>query len=140
MKNRKALLAKVLSYSILIFQAIFTLSTLPNFLSASDYSGIFLLIALYAVTIVVIFIFPNLHSVITNVPYRWSVLVVLFISAIMIVLAVSRLPIILDGFSNRLADHVVVIGGALFVLINLVAMLIPISASKSGSQPKDENL
>jgi hypothetical protein len=140
MKNKKALLAKVLSYSILAFQAIFTLSTLPNFLSASDYKGIFILLALFAVTIVVIFFFPNLLSVMNNVPYRWSVLIVLLISAIMIVLTVSRLPLILDGISNRLADYVVVIGGGIFALVNLVAMLIPIGGSKSGSPPKDENL
>ena len=133
MRDRRIILAKVFSLSILTFQLIFLLSTLPNLLSTSDIVGVLMQLGFLLIMAFVVFVFPNLYKVILSVPYHWSVLVMTVISILMIVFAITRFPLIIHWQSNRLSDYTVVIGGGLFALTNVITILMTLGAADSGN-------
>jgi hypothetical protein len=133
MRDRRIILAKVFSLSILTFQLIFLLSTLPNLLSTPDIVGVLMQLGFLLIMAFVVFVFPNLYKVILSVPYHWSVLVMTVISILMILFAITRFPLIIHWQSHRLSDYTVVIGGGLFALTNVITILMTLGASDSGN-------
>jgi hypothetical protein len=129
MRDRRIILAKVFSFSILAFHLIFLLSTLPSLLSTSDIVGVLMQLGFLIIMAFVVFIFPNLNKVMLSVPYHWSVLVMTVISILMILFAITRFPLIIHWQS----DYTVVIGGGLFALTNVITILMTLGASDSGN-------
>jgi hypothetical protein len=136
-KDRRAFLAKVFSYTYLVFGAVGILSSLPRFTSTANRGGALLMIGFLAGTAVVIFLYPNMLKVLSGVPYWWEVAVVLALSALVAGFAgVTRLSFArMDADPlTKLSDYITVAAAGLFVLINIVAIII---TARAGSVRPD---
>lgn len=140
MRERRVTLARVFSYSIIFFMGIFFLVTVTRFLSSAYWGEAFLIFGLMVVTIIVVFIYPNLQKVITSVPYWWGVSSVLAVSLLITGIAMTRLPRIINGLAPSLTDYVVVFGSGLFTLANIVAVIMTFSAEDPQNGIDDSNI
>ena len=87
-----------------------------------------------------LFVYPNLLKVLASVPYKWEVAVVLALSALLTGVAITRLPLVIDGSVSKLSDYIAIYGSGLFTLINIVAILVTVGASNASEGRMDSKL
>ena len=140
MRDRRLLLARFFSYSAMGFQSAFVLSSLPWFISTANWGGTLLMIGFLVGTASALFVYPNLLKVLASVPYKWEVAVVLALSALLTGVAITRLPLVIDGSVSKLSDYIAIYGSGLFTLINIVAILVTVGASNASEGRMDSKL
>jgi hypothetical protein len=127
MKHRNVVLAGVASYALLGFDAVFTLASLPRFLSTRDWGSSAMMLGLMVLTGLVVFVYPKLPKVLAPIPYGWEVAVVSLLSALVLWVGLTRMFYALGGLDadpiSKGSDLIISAAASVALLANIVAIV-----------------